>query len=253
MTDDTHGKRAAAETFNEHASAYVTSNIHRAGDDLETLAGWCDGADRVLDVATGAGHTAGAIQDQNTLDVIASDAAPEMVQTAEREFPGVQGVVADAERLPFQDGVVDAVACRIAAHHFPDPKRFVGEVARVLEPGGTFAFEDNIAPEADALDVFLNDVERLRDPTHIRSYCVSEWRSWIEDAGFEITSSRRIKKTIDYRDWVAQLDTPEANRRELEALFADPPEEAEELFEIERDEGSVVSFANLKLLLRATR
>ncbi len=45
-----------------------------------------------------------------------------MVETATTEFP-IAGVVSDAERLPFADGSFDAVACRIAAHHFPTPKR----------------------------------------------------------------------------------------------------------------------------------
>jgi ubiquinone/menaquinone biosynthesis C-methylase UbiE len=253
MAEDTNSKQAAADTFDEHASEYVDSTVHRAGPDLETLAAWCAGTDHSLDVATGAGHTAGAILNRDVPDVTATDAAPEMVRTAKREFPGLQGVVADAERLPFQDSAFDAVACRIAAHHFPDPEAFVSEVARVLEPGGTFAFEDNIAPDNNAFDTFLNKVERLRDPTHVRSYRESEWRTWLEDADFEITESLVIKKTIDYRDWVAQLNTPEANRRELDALFADSPEGAAKLFKIERDDEDVVSFANLKVLLRATR
>jgi ubiquinone/menaquinone biosynthesis C-methylase UbiE len=253
MTDDSETKRAAADTFDEHAAAYVESAVHRAGDDLETLSGWCAGADRALDVATGAGHTAGAVLDRGVPEVVATDAAPAMVRTAGREFPGVCGVVADAERLPFVADAFDAVTCRIAAHHFPDQDAFVAEAARVTEPGGVFAFEDNVAPADDDLDAFLNRVERLRDPSHGRSARESEWRERIEDAGFSIEESAVITKTIDYRDWVAQLDTPAENRRELESLFADPPASARDLFRIEYDADGVASFANLKLLLRARR
>ena len=251
MADDPDRKRAVADAFDDHAAAYVESRVHRAGNDLDTLTGWCSGANRVLDVATGAGHTAGAVHDRGVSDVVAADAAPGMVRTAERVHPGVQGVVADAERLPFRDDSFDAVTCRIAAHHFPAPTAFVSEVARVTEPGGIFAFEDNVAPHDDALDEFLNRVERLRDPSHVRSHRESEWRAWIEDEGFEIEETLVVTKTIDYRDWVAQLDTPEENRRELERLFTDPPEGATELYEISHDDRGVVSFANLKLLLRA--
>lgn len=253
MIDDTGRKRAAAETFDEHASAYVESVVHRAGDDLDTLAEWCADADRALDVATGAGHTAGAVLDRGVADVVATDAAPEMVRTAETEFPRLQGVVADAERLPFGSDSFDAVTCRIAAHHFPDPGAFVEEVARVTEPSGVLAFEDNITPEDNELDAFLNQVERLRDPSHARSYRESEWREWVETVGFEVEESLIIKKTIDYRDWVAQLDTPKENRRELESLFADPPEGASNLYDIIHDEDGMASFANLKVLLRARR
>jgi len=253
MAEDTDDKRAAADAFDEAAAAYVDSAVHRAGDDLETLADWCGGADRALDVATGAGHTAGAILERAVPEVVATDAAPEMVATATREFPGVRGVVADAERLPLRDGAVDAAACRIAGHHFPDPDAFVREVARVLAPGGTFAFEDNVAPDDDELDAFLNELERLRDPTHVRSYRESEWVDWLAAAGFDVEASLVVRKTIDYRDWVAQLDTPAENRRELEALFGEPPDGGEELFQITHDEEGLASFANLKLLVRATR
>jgi len=184
---------------------------------------------------------------------VVTDAAPAMIQTAESEFPGLEGVVGDAEELPFVADAFDAVTCRIAAHHFPDPVAFVREVARMTEPGGVFAFEDNIAPEDDDLDDFLNRVERLRDSSHARSYRESEWRGWVADAGFEIEETVVIKKTIDYRDWVAQLDTSAENRSELEALFADPPEGAGDLYEISHDEGGLASFANLKLLLRGRR
>jgi ubiquinone/menaquinone biosynthesis C-methylase UbiE len=252
MTDDVAQKSSAAGSFDEHASAYVESRVHRAGDDLKQLATWCRGADAALDVATGAGHTAGAVRDQGVSTVVATDAAPSMVRTAVEEFPGVLGVVADAERLPFASGAFDAVTCRIAAHHFPDPAAFVSEVARVTAPGGTFAFEDNVAPNDDELGAFLNEVERLRDPTHVKSHAVSTWKRWLREAGFELEESLVVSKSIDYRDWVEQLDTPAANRRRLEALFADPPDGAEELYEISRDEDGVESFANLKLLVRAT-
>lgn len=39
----------------------------------------------------------------------------------------------------------------------------------------------------------------------------------------------------------------------LDALFADPPPGADELFGVRRADGVVESFANLKLLVRATR
>lgn len=253
MNDDPDRKRAAADTFDEHAAGYVDSVVHREGDDLETLAAWAAGATRALDVATGAGHTAGAVHAAGVTDVVATDAAPAMIRTTGREYPGVSGVVADAERLPFRDDTFDAVTCRIAAHHFPSPAAFVEEVARVLEPDGTFAFEDNVAPEDDDLDEFLNTVERLRDPSHVRSHRPSQWRSWMADAGFDVEEEVVLTKTIDYRDWVEQLDTPGENRDELERLFADPPGRATELFEITHDEDGPVSFANLKLLVRARR
>lgn len=251
MTDPTEQKRKTVDSFDESAAGYVESDVHRRGDDLEQLATWLEDATMVLDVATGAGHTAGAIAERSDATVVATDAAPGMIRTATRSFDGLSGVLADAERLPFADDSFDGLSCRIAAHHFPQPERFVSESARVLAPGGLFAFEDNIAPSDPDLDEFLNRVERLRDPTHNRSYRESEWRNWLEDAGFELVESFVIEKRIEYDSWVDQLGTPEENRTELESLFSSPPAGAEELFSIEVTEGSPQSFSNLKLVLLA--
>ncbi len=253
MDDGTDQKRSAAALFDEQAEAYLDSRVHRAGDDLDQLVEWVGPAERALDVATGAGHTAGALIEGGADSVVATDAAPGMVATATRAFPDVAGVVCDAEWLPFDADSFDAVTCRIAAHHFPDPEEFVAEVARVLEPGGTLALEDNVAPDDDALDDFLNRVERIRDPTHVRSHRVGDWLSWLEDAGLTVEASRVVTKTLDYDEWVANVNPPAERRECLAAAFADRPTGATETFEIEESDGGVESFANLKLLVRATR
>ena len=246
-------KRETAAHFGDHAAEYLDSEVHRAGDDLDRLAEWCASADRGLDIATGAGHTAGALVEAGVDHVVATDAAPDMVATTTRAFPAVEGVVCDAERLPFAADRFDAVACRIAAHHFPDPDAFVAEVARVLEPGGTFAFEDNIAPADDALDDFLNTVERTRDPTHVRSHTVADWVGWLESAGFTVEESHVVTKTLDYDEWVANVEASPERRERVENAFDDPPPGAAETFDLSYEDGAIESFANLKLLVRAVR
>jgi SAM-dependent methyltransferase len=54
-----------------------------------------------------------------------------------RRPPLVQG---DAERLPFGDACFDVVFCDHGATSFAEPGRAVAEAARVLRPGGLFAF-----------------------------------------------------------------------------------------------------------------
>ena len=247
MSDE---KRRTATRFGNAAESYFESDVHRLGADRETLAGWCRHATRALDVATGGGHTAGALADAGVPTVVAADAAPEMVATAVREYP-VAGVVADAERLPFGGQTFDAVTCRIAAHHFPDPVAFVAEVERVLEPGGVFAFEDNVAPEDDELAAFLDGVERLRDPTHVELYPVSQWREWFEDAGFAVESVETATLTLDFDAWTERTGVSPDDRAALERRFREASAAATDLFDIELDGDAVVSFANPKALIRA--
>lgn len=251
MTDETEHKRETTSSFGTAAAEYLRSGVHRRGKDLQQLAEWCADAERVVDVATGAGHTTGAVADESEAEIIATDASREMVGTATEAFE-VDGIVADAEELPFATDSVDGVTCRIAAHHFPDPERFVSEVARVLRPGGVFAFEDNVAPADSELGDFLNRVEGLRDPTHVESYTLAQWERWLADAGFEIHETQVLRKELTYDDWVERTDPSASKRAELESLLTDPPDGAVEAFDIELEDGEIVSFANLKGLVRAT-
>jgi len=52
-----------------------------------------------------------------------------------------------AERLEFEDDEVDAVVCTLVLCTVPDPVRIIGEVQRVLKPGGRFFFVEHVAAE----------------------------------------------------------------------------------------------------------
>jgi len=57
-------------------------------------------------------------------------------------LPGLEFVQGDALKLPFPDESFDVVINIEASHIYPDFERFVGEVARVLRPGGHFLHAD---------------------------------------------------------------------------------------------------------------
>jgi len=57
-------------------------------------------------------------------------------------LPGLKFVQGDAQDLPFPDESFDAVINVEASHIYPDFERFLGEVARVLRPGGHFLYTD---------------------------------------------------------------------------------------------------------------
>src|SRR3990170_1872461 len=131
-------KGLSQERFGKYAANYVTNPIHAGGPDLARLVELVgDKPDwEVLDIATGAGHTALAVA-PHVAHVIATDITEGMLATA-CHFVCAQGArnvtfqLADAEDLPYPSRSFDLVTCSIAAHHFPSPRRFVREVARVL-------------------------------------------------------------------------------------------------------------------------
>jgi ubiquinone/menaquinone biosynthesis C-methylase UbiE len=252
MDDGSDQKAAAAASFGENAAGYVSTESHSEGADLELLAGWCAGAGLAVDIATGAGHTAGALQDAGVERVVAADAAPAMLRTSLDSYPGLEGVALDAERLPFATDAVDAVTCRIAAHHFPDPRAFVAEVARILRPGGVFALEDNVVPEDDDLGSFYNTLESMRDPTHLEAHSTSTWHEWLEAAGLSVTDTEHLMKPLYVDSWLDRISALTAEDKErVREYLRDAPAEAIEAFEIEYTDGEPASFGSIKAMIRA--
>jgi len=73
-----------------------------------------------------------------------TDLSPGMVQVALRNAENlgldVDGRVADAERIPYEDNSFDLVIGHAVLHHIPDVPAAMREVLRVLKPGGRFVF-----------------------------------------------------------------------------------------------------------------
>lgn len=71
------------------------------------------------------------------------DLSPAMVERARARLAGRAEVrEADAERLPFHDGVFDLVVCNDSFHHYPDPDRAAFQMWRVLRKGGALVLGD---------------------------------------------------------------------------------------------------------------
>ncbi|GAA0729295.1 demethylmenaquinone methyltransferase/2-methoxy-6-polyprenyl-1,4-benzoquinol methylase [Halorubrum trapanicum] len=110
--------------------------------DREALADGLDHAtrpiDRLIDVGGGSGRAAAALTGP---EITVVDASVEMLSRA-RRGRGLDGLAADAGRLPFRDGGVDAVTIVDAFHHLPDHDAALAEAARVLAPGGALVVRE---------------------------------------------------------------------------------------------------------------
>ncbi|HUQ23459.1 MAG TPA: class I SAM-dependent methyltransferase [Gaiellaceae bacterium] len=90
--------------------------------------------ERFLDTGCGMGELAERVQQELQATVAAVDISPRMVELTRAR--GVDAQVADIQELPFDTGSFDCVAANWVLHHVPDLQRGVGELARVLRPGG---------------------------------------------------------------------------------------------------------------------
>jgi SAM-dependent methyltransferase len=140
-----------------------------------------------------------------------------------------------AERLPFPDASFDAVMSRYSAHHWRDFPAGLAEAARVLAPGGVAAFVDSVSPGTPLLDTFVQAIELLRDPSHVRSYARAEWEEGLARAGLAVTQTRRHRVRLVFRTWVERMATPQVQVDAIRALQAALSASVTRHFEMEPD------------------
>jgi ubiquinone/menaquinone biosynthesis C-methylase UbiE len=250
--------RRVQEQFGAIAAEYVSSPGHAAGDDLEQIVAWgrALAPTRVLDLATGGGHTALALA-PFARHVTAYDVTEPMLRAARgllRERGAVATFVAgDVEELPFRDGAFDVVTCRIAAHHFADVAAAVREVRRVLRPGGSFLLQDILGHDDAEAAAFVTEVERRRDPSHVRAYRAVEWKAFLRAAGLTMMDSTVVAKGRPWDEWTTRTRMTPEGRRDLEAFVCAAPERCRAAFDFRVVDGRVESFTDRMLLLRADR
>lgn len=95
---------------------------------------------RALDVGCGTGYTTEAILKWSAHgEVVGIDLTPQQLNKAVKKLKSRRDTLflrGDAENLPFKKNTFNAVVSVGAIEYFPDPKRVIQEMARVVKPGG---------------------------------------------------------------------------------------------------------------------
>jgi SAM-dependent methyltransferase len=116
-----------------------TRLLYRAIDAVGELP---DGS-AVLDIPVGGGVALRGLRPEQEIRYVAADISPDMLARSqrvadERGLSQVDVQSADVENLPFADGEFDLVQSYAGLHCFPNPRKAVLEIARVVKPGGHF-------------------------------------------------------------------------------------------------------------------
>ncbi len=94
---------------------------------------------RVLDAGGGTGRVAVHLRDLGG-EVVLLDRSLPMLRRARAR--GLATLAGDVTRLPFPDATFDRVVVVDALHHFTRPAAAIGELLRVLRPGGRLVIEE---------------------------------------------------------------------------------------------------------------
>jgi ubiquinone/menaquinone biosynthesis C-methylase UbiE len=172
----------------------------------------------ILDVGCGSGwavrEVGKRIRDGRACGI---DLSPRMIASARAnvaDVPNVEFVTGDAENIPYEDGVFDAVMCTSSFHHYPQPVKALSEFRRVLKPGARVYLLDTCRD--GALLVGLYDLgHRLLVGDHVRYYHTRELKAFFRAAAFdEIREEFRVQKLFLYRKLLTSVTLLSAMKTE---------------------------------------
>ena len=165
-----------ASTYDEKWSiSFDERCISYARDRFEHVAGtsqWPYG--EALELGAGTGFFLLNLKQAGVLDRgCVTDLSPGMVDAAMRNAKNlgfeIDGRVADAEALPFDDESFDLVVGHAVLHHIPDVELALREVLRVLRPGGRFVFAGEPTVHGDVI------ARKLSQATWWTATRVTQW------------------------------------------------------------------------------
>ena len=220
------------DRFTRTAEAFATYVLQKRGADADRLAEMAEPlvSDRVLDAACGPGTYALRFAPR-VRSVVGLDYTPAMLgkaraTAAKAGLDNVSFSRGDVTAIPFRNGSFNVVTCGFSIHHLLDPLAAVREFARMLARGGRLALMDIIVAEPGRPQV-NNQIETVRDPSHVHTHTQPELLKLVESAGLRVRTAERVESPRMFNHWMQVAGSApgdsayEETRRLMEATLDD--------------------------------
>ena len=76
----------------------------------------------------------------------------------------------------------------------------------MLRKDGRFIFQDQVIPDDEEAGRYVNEFERLRDPSHHHAYDRQSWNDFFKSAGLKVSAEQIIQKQHNFLNW-AQMQS----------------------------------------------
>jgi arsenite methyltransferase len=230
---ETDPKGCCAQLYESDAVRWLLDDqLHPGGEQLTRrlaeLAG-VERGQRLLDVACGNGTTALLLARELHCVAVGVDLGARAIEraAAAARAAGLERrasfVVGDAETLPVADSGFDVVLSECSLCTFPDKRRAVTEMARVVRPGGTIAIAD-VTANLDALPLPLRSAAA-------RVACVADARSADEYLALLRAAGCQPLAIESHDDELAAMAERVEARLRVARMLAAPGEQRERVIE----------------------
>lgn len=151
---------------------------------------------KILELAAGTGQvTRILVERYPDAKIFATDLNPGMLDVAKRivKSNNITWDTVNAEEIPYSSDEFDALICQFGIMFFPDKQKALGEVFRVLKPGGTITFNTWDSLENNMIAKIADDVITEMFPVDpppfykvpFSMYDPDEMNQMMQDAGFK--------------------------------------------------------------------
>ena len=230
MSESSH-RDLIVDQFTRQATPFSTAKTIASEEALKLLVDACGAGpdDRVLDVACGGGLVVCAFA-QVVREAEGIDITPAMLEraralAAEKGLTNTRWRQGDVLPLPYPDASFTIVTSRFTFHHFQDPLGVLTEMKRVCAPGGRIAVVDTDASADPAKAAAFNQMEILRDPSHVRAMPGAELIGLFQRRGAARAAPVVLRAPRRAREPAAPL-VPQSRRRRQDPRRCSAPRRA---------------------------
>lgn len=143
-----------------------------------------------------------------------------MEEARKEKIQNIDFLIGLVEKIPFKDESFDFVFSRLAYHHFADPKDDMEEMSRVLKKKGYYLIVDMEARKESLRDR-ADQIERARDPSHVRCLSEDEIKDLMDEYGLEPLWTKKAFIPVSIDQWMTVTDTPSRMRQRITKAFED--------------------------------
>lgn len=212
------------QQYQDKSEHYLNSTVHAQGTEFAKIQQLIldHQLEHVLDLGCGGGHVSYHIAPV-AKTVIAYDITPAMIDVVKqeadaRQLSNITTQVGMAEQLPFADKQFNAIITRYSAHHWQNVLQAMFEMHRVLADYGKVIIVDILGHSNPVINNFLQTIETIRDPSHVKDYSLAEWVSFAELTGFHVESIEKQALHLNFDSWIKRMNTSPTSTQVIREL-----------------------------------